>query len=213
MRRLALVTGLAALALLSGCGRDGNESAGGNIATQTDNGGEFVVPDGTIGNGADGIDNGSVESADTVKLAARGLRIGDAGGGDRLIAFDTPRADTLGAVRGALGEQIGVSHNDQCGAGPMDMAEFPGGLTLYFLDGRFAGWDVAPEGGGTFTTPSGIGIGSTLKAMREKASVDVQANSSLGVEFNTGGLSGLVASDTPTGTVTRLWAGNSCIFR
>lgn len=213
MRRLALVTGLAALALLSGCGRDGNESEGGNTAAQADNGGEFIVPDGFVDNGTDAIGNGSVGSAESVKLAARGLRIADASGGDRLVAFDTPRADTLDAVRGALGEQTGISHNDQCGAGPMDMAEFAGGLTLYFLEGRFAGWDIAPDGGGSFTSPSGVGIGSTLKAMREKASVDVQASSSLGVEFNTGGLSGLLSSDTPAGTVTRLWAGDSCIFR
>jgi hypothetical protein len=205
MRRLALVTGLAALALLSGCGRDGNESQGGTSAAQADNGGEFIVPDGIVDNGTA---NGSVDSIGAVTLAARGLRIDD-----QLIAFETPRADTLDAVRGVLGEQTGVSHNDQCGAGPMDMAEFNGGLTLYFLEGRFAGWDVAPDGSGSFTSPSGVGIGSTLKAMREKASVDVQASSSLGVEFNTGGLSGLLSSDTPAGTVTRLWAGNSCIFR
>jgi hypothetical protein len=161
MRRLALGTGLAALALLPACGRDDNAPANDDAVVRTENGGEFIVPDGNIANGADTIGNGSADAASSVKLAARGLRVEGAGKGGRLVAFDTPRADTLDAVRPALGEQTGVGHNDECGAGPMDMAEFRGGLTLYFRDGRFAGWDVDPEGGGAFTTASGIGIGST----------------------------------------------------
>lgn len=205
------LAGIAALALLSACG--GGEQAS-NVTTtvDTDNGSEFVVPAGNIAldNAAAGNTAAAVAG---LNLAPDGLTLVSESGSARQLTFEAPRAAAIATVTGALGKPIANDHNDECGGGPMDMASFKGGLTLFFLDGRFAGWDVDPREKGKFSTAAGIGIGSTLKQLRDVVTVDVQPDSSLGIEFNTGGLSGLLSANTPEGRITRLWAGNTCIFR
>jgi hypothetical protein len=60
-----------------------------------------------------------------------------------------------------------------------------------------------------------IAIQSVLASIAAPASSgDVEfPESTIGTEFMSGELSGLLESDAPNAKVTALWAGTSCIFR
>ena len=70
------------------------------------------------------------------------------------------------------------------------------------------GWGVRPQTeSATLTTVEGIGIGSTLndlKATYEGDSVVEVMDSSLGVEFCTNQLAGLISANEPDGVITDL---------
>ena len=62
------------------------------------------------------------------------------------------------------------------------------------------------------TTPAGVGIGSTREELEGAHQAEVM-DSSLGVEFYSGGLAGLLNSSAPDGTIEALWSGMTCIAR
>lgn len=201
MRRLAVISGLIALAA---CDPATNTVAATNVAADS-NMVEATTTDPATNTAASA-------AAPVVNLAPNGLSIVADGAAPRLIAFDTPRADVIAAL-GALGNE---SRNEECGAGPMEMGDLPSGLQLTFMEGKFVGW-TAPDGaratGAALTTDKGIGIGSTRQALEAAySSVNVE-DSSLGVEFQANDLYGLLDSKAPTGKITSLWAGATCIFR
>ncbi|WP_339914767.1 hypothetical protein [uncultured Brevundimonas sp.] len=130
------------------------------------------------------------------------------------MTFGQPRAeiiDFMTTLHGGTAPTL--SHNDECGAGPMNFARWSDAFTLAFQDGKFAGWwadEHAPSG---FSTLDDIRVGSTLAQVRA-AWPEVQVmNDSIGPEFHAAGLSGTLSGTAPTATVTALWAGASCIFR
>ena len=66
-------------------------------------------------------------------------------------------------------------------------------------DGQFVGWNVRPQPDSTsLTTVAGIGLGSTRQELEAAYKVEM-VDSSLGVEFYTGQLSGLLESNGPRG--------------
>jgi hypothetical protein len=151
-----------------------------------------------------------------ILLEDDGLMPANAGGqGTGLkLAFGAPRATVVSYLTGLHGGTAPTpGHNDECGAGAMDFADWGDDLTLAFQDGKFAGWwagDQAPAG---FSTVHDIHVGSTLAQVRA-AWPDVEVrNDSIGPEFAAGDLFGTLSDTTPTATVTALWAGVSCIFR
>lgn len=125
------------------------------------------------------------------------------------IAFDTPEAATIDALTRALGRAPSDrGSNEECGGGGMNYAAWPNELTLWFLDGRFAGWDNK----GDLKTLGGIGIGSSRAELAQLPGIEVE-QSTLGTEFRAGGLSGLLDSKAPDARVTQLWGGATCVFR
>ena len=100
----------------------------------------------------------------------------------------------------------------ECGAGPLDYSAWADGLTLYFQDGRFAGWALDERAGGAHATASGIGPGSTRRALEAAYDPNIE-QSSLGMEFSAEGLSGVLDGSGLEARVTALWAGVSCVFR
>lgn len=119
--------------------------------------------------------------------------------------------DAVTALRGPPDEE---ATNPECGAGPLEFATWRDGLGLWFSDGRFVGWGVdgRAEGSARNTTRAGIRTGSTLAELRDVYSTGVE-ETSLGVEFNAGGLHGLLSGTDSTARVTHLRAGTACIFR
>ena len=81
-------------------------------------------------------------------------------GSARPIPFGTPREATLAAL-GFRGAPSDTGTLEECGAGPLDQASWPDGLTLYFQEAKFLGWALAGNATNKLTTASGIGVGST----------------------------------------------------
>lgn len=148
-----------------------------------------------------------------LNLAPDGLALVDpVRGNARPLPFGTPQFPTTQAVARALGNFTGQAENPECGAGPLTSFDYTGGLTLFFQEGAFAGWDMDGEGG--LTTANGIGIGMTRRALEAAGTViEMRTDSTIGHEFGAGDLSGLLSDTTPAGRVTNLWAGTTCIFR
>ncbi len=151
--------------------------------------------------------------AASLALDSDGLRVVAESGSTTALAFGRPLPDVVAAVSRLRGEPSDQGVSPECGAGPLDVASWPGGLTLYGQNGAFAGWAVGgPASDETLTTMTGAGIGSTRVDLYSAYDVTVQ-ETSLGTEFDAGGLYGLLTGPGPDATVTALWAGVSCNFR
>ena len=146
-----------------------------------------------------------------VQMHAEGLRLAPASPGEANLAFGAAQSDVLARL-GPLGTAQ-VSANAECGAGPMEIAEFPNGLSLLFQEGRFVGWSIDGRTGNRLATTAGIGTGSTraeLDAAYPGATIE---ESTLGQEFGADGIGGLLDGAGPDARVTALWAGTTCMFR
>jgi hypothetical protein len=153
-------------------------------------------------------------TADRPKLAAEaeGLRLFvGAGGSARALPFGMAREQLLAPLESYRGPADGGTHAE-CGAGPLDYAVWADGITLYFQEGRFAGWALDERAEGAHSTASGIGPGSTRAEL--DAAYDAKVSeSSLGTEFTAGGLSGVLNGKGSKAKITNMWAGVSCVFR
>ena len=145
-----------------------------------------------------------------VTVGGEGLRL-LAGTSVRLLPFGT-RREALLAVLQASRSPADSGTLSECGAGPLDYAAWADGLTLYFQDGRFAGWALDERAEGAHATANGIGPGSTRHALDAAYDAKVE-ESTLGTEFRAGDLSGILDGPGPNARVTALWAGVSCAFR
>ncbi len=147
-------------------------------------------------------------AAAPVVLEGAGLRIPSASP-PRTVAFDATEAETIEALTKALGRPpTERGENQECGGGSMTFADWKDEILLYFLDGRFAGWDSR----GKLKTIEGIGIGSSRAEVAGLPGFEVE-ESTLGTEFRAGGLSGILESKAPGAKVTAIWGGATCVFR
>jgi hypothetical protein len=124
-------------------------------------------------------------------------------GTDLRIDFGRAQQGTIEAVTRLVGARPAeITANAECGAGPVTAARWDRGPTLTFQDGTFLGW--VSDGSGPAAT-SGIGPGSPGAALAGATFSDT----SLGTEFETDGIFGLVEGDR----VVTLWSGLTCFFR
>lgn len=147
-----------------------------------------------------------------IRLAPDALTLVLPGGVSRPVRFGMARADAVRMLATALGNPVEEANSQDCGAGSLGYAAFRDGLSLYFQDGKFAGWDLDGRESAGFATAKGIGIGTSRKELEAAGTVDV-GETSIGNEFMMGELSGLLSSPAPDGKVTNLWAGVTCIAR
>jgi len=146
-----------------------------------------------------------------LKLSTDGLLMMDpARGTSNLLVFGSEQFEVTRQLGKAIGSFTGQAENPECAAGPLTSFDYPGGLTLFFQDKKFIGWDFDGQGG--YATPNGIGMGATLAALRANGDVALK-DSAIGHEFTAGELHGLVDVTTPKGKVTNLWAGTTCTPR
>ena len=153
------------------------------------------------------------EPAAPPKLAidGEGLRLFDAKSGSaRPLAFGTPREQVVAALAFRGPPELGS--NDECSAGRLDHATWPGELTLYFQDDKFIGWAVGEDASRELSTASGLGIGSTRAELESAYSPEV-FESTLGTEFSAGEIFGILDGTGKSARVTHLWAGASCNMR
>ncbi|UZK67508.1 hypothetical protein [Sphingomonas sp. M1-B02] len=209
MTRLPLLTGLCALALLAGC--DATEPSPNPVDDVTSNEAPEIiapVPAATAVN----LSSGTGDAMPALNLAPDGVSVVLDSGSARHATFGMEQALATQIVEASLGNPMEEGDSQDCGAGPLSFASFRGGLTLYFQEAKFAGWDVDGRDGGKFATANGIGIGSTRTALEAAGPLTVE-DSSIGIEFVSGEMSGLLSSRAPEGTVTNIWAGVNCIAR
>ncbi|MEJ7776613.1 MAG: hypothetical protein WKF52_04325 [Sphingomicrobium sp.] len=144
-------------------------------------------------------------------IDGEGLRLFDVKSGSaRPLAFGAPRRQVLAALAFRGSPETGML--EECGAGPLDYASWGDRLTLYFQDGKFVGWAASDRGSGRVSTASGVGPGSTRAELQDAYSAKV-FESTLGTEFEAGGLFGILESPQPAAKVTTMWGGTSCNMR
>lgn len=162
------------------------------------------------------VPQGNTDAAAQVRpglsLAPDGLTVVQGTGATRQLTFAMRRDQVLRAAGATLGKPENQTSNPECPVGALDSVDYEGGLTLFFQHAKFVGWDVDDAFPGRFTTMSGVGIGTTRGEMERSIKIDVE-DSILGVEFRSGGMSGLLSASGESGRVTQLWAGKTCLFR
>jgi hypothetical protein len=158
-----------------------------------------------------GADPAEVSERQPLSLSTDGLLLIDRDSGEaRQLLFGTEQFPATQQVNNAIGNFTGQAEKADCGAGPLTAFDYPGGITLYFQDRKFVGWDFG--GPGKYQTPNGIGIGSSLEDLRGAGQIGMH-DSPVGHEFSAGDLHGLVDATTPAGKVINLWAGTTCNTR
>lgn len=166
---------------------------------------------------------GASQHPPVMSLDGEGLRLIDPdSGATRPLAFGVP-LEQLTLVTEKLKGPAEKGRAEECGAGPLAYLRWDDGLTLYALDGLFAGWALdetgAPEPKASqakpaprLTTISGVGIGSTRAQLLDVYDAKIE-QTTLGTEFNAAGLSGILDGTGAKAKVTNLWSGVNCVFR
>ena len=128
------------------------------------------------------------------------------------IAFGSPAANVLSVLERLRGP-ASKGTNQDCGAGPVEYANWPDGLSLVFQRNRFVGWSLNKRAAGVTGTSSGIGPGSTRAELDAAyGSVQVRA-SSIGQEFSTANFAGVIDGPNMRSKITDMWSGISCVAR
>lgn len=124
---------------------------------------------------------------------------------------ETPQAEIEKTAIKLWGEPEESGRMEECGAGPIDYLRFDMGLSLHFQDGMLIGWFIGEDS--AITTRDGLGAGSTVAEI-EAIEPDLElVETTLGMEFWTSNLFGVVTGNTSQDTVVALWSGTACIFR
>lgn len=155
-----------------------------------------VVPAATVGTPA---------TASAIGLSSEGLRIGGA-----MLAFGAPRAEVETAIKTALGSDPVVSANGDCPTGAT--ADLSWGETLQVItrDDVFIGWDTSADGP---RTPSGVHVGSTRAQAEAGKDFSIPETPFDMVEIAVDGVGGFLTSGGADGTVTQMFAGDTCMAR
>jgi len=219
---LRLTAILLATAMLAACQQQPAEKA-----AEADPHAGIELPPGhpqiDLSEGGVGAEAGAAQHPPVMSLDGEGLRLVDPdSGATRPLAFGVP-LDQLKLVTEKLKGPAEAGRAEECGAGPLAYLSWKDGLTLYALDGLFAGWALdaadSPAAKGKdgkpvpkLTTISGIGIGSTRADLLGAYDAKIE-QTTLGTEFNAAGLSGILDGTGAKAKVTNLWSGVNCVFR
>ena len=162
--------------------------------------------------------DGPAAATTAVSLDGEGLRFVDkAGGKASLLSFGARRAQAEEALARVAGKADDRSSNEECGAGTMEFTRFDA-MTLNFQDGKFVGWFLGNESGASeYSTPSGIGVGTTRAKAEQSVSIMDVEDSTLGEEFSIGTgdhvIGGMFAEPGDAAKIDALFAGDNCFFR
>lgn len=121
------------------------------------------------------------------------------------IDFGRAQVGVIDTVSRLLGSQpVEVTRIAECGAGPMTIARWDGGLALNFIDEDLRGWVSSDP---ALPVAGGFRPG---QARVDMPVVSFQVTS-LGNEFNVGPIFGLL--DPSETEIQTLWSGATCFFR
>jgi len=155
--------------------------------------------------GAGGVGPTRAKSPD-IRPDAEGIGID---GKSQRIDFGRTQESTIPAVSKLLGVQPGsVSINLECGAGPTTIVKYPQ-IDLLFLDGAFRGWVTSNPG-----TIAGNGLSPGVsRTQLNNGGYGPFEETTLGVEFASGGIFGLLPDGDANSPIRTLWSGTTCFFR
>ncbi|MFM7404675.1 MAG: aspartate-semialdehyde dehydrogenase [Erythrobacter sp.] len=149
--------------------------------------------------------------ANSVELRAEGVAAGP-----EAFYFAAGQKEVEAALAKALGAALRSSENTECGAGPVTLTDFPGGLIAHFQEGRLVGWNwqaaTAAEAGpkGKIRLGGKVQLGSSRGVLEAAPGFAKVEGSTLGEEFALGGkIGGFIAGDK----VDMLYAGTQCFVR
>jgi hypothetical protein len=155
--------------------------------------------------------------AATVEENVVDLRVDGIAAGTEAFYFAAGRTEVEAALARTLGAAMNSGTNDECGAGPVEYTDFPGGLAVHFQQGRLVGWnwrlpqdgDVRPQG--TIRLSGGaVQLGSARMVAEQTAGFARIDASTLGEEFALGpSIGGFIENDA----VSMLYAGTQCFMR
>lgn len=148
-------------------------------------------------------------AADEVQLRTDGL----VAGVERFY-FAAGRNEVDGALTSVIGEPFATASNEECGAGPLEMTRFRGGLMVQYERGYLVGWIFERDERGSSPSISVAGdvqLGTPLVEAEAADGFVLIENSTLGTEFTLGDkMGGLVGED---GKVSALYSGKQCFMR
>lgn len=126
-----------------------------------------------------------------------------------------PFGSSSTTLRTALTTALGPLQTDvqpECGQGPRTSFS-RSGFSVLIAGSRFVGW-TEQGGAPRRTTADGIGVGSSLSALRASFGTVTLSRTSLGDEWaSPGPIAGLIDGRTPTSRVTTIYSGETCFFR
>lgn len=128
------------------------------------------------------------------------------------LSFGRPQSEVLATLERIRGP-AGRGTNQDCGAGPVQYANWPDGLSLVFQRNRFVGWGLDSRAAGAIATAGSIGPGSTRAALDGTYGNVEVGTTTLGDEFSAGGFFGLLDGPNVTSRITNMWAGVNCVAR
>lgn len=144
-------------------------------------------------------------------LAPDGLLLADHDGKMQLLPYGTERGKAESAVGIIVGTPVTRGSSSECGAGTVDYTDLRNGLQMTFQDDKFVGWTINAAAS-PFKTAKGIGVGSTRQELDAAYGDLTVEDSSLGLLFSSGDLTGLLDIDGIEGLVTDIWAGTVCLI-
>ena len=202
MTRIAIFAA-AALIALGGC--DDRGGTGKDRANAATGGGSAAEA---------GSNRGQGEEAGSTRVLLEPDAVIAGGTEEGRIPFGTGADQAIERLTPLLGADIERNSSDECGAGPMQFANW-GEVALNFQEGRLVGWSLRVASQAPWIgTPGGATIGTPRSELGSALAGPLTVEeTSLGTEFSAGGLSGLLSGPGPNATVTDLWAGTNCIMR
>ena len=132
-------------------------------------------------------------------------------GSARPVPFGRPESEVLTSLERVRGPAERGTNQD-CGAGPVQVASWSDGLSVIFQNDRFVGWGLGRRASRDIATTASIGPGSTRAELDAAYSATV-SQTSLGSEFSAGGLHGVLDGASAGARITDMWAGVSCVAR
>lgn len=127
-----------------------------------------------------------------------------------VLPFGTPMAEFLAATEDEFGAPASIETNEECGAGPLEIAHYPNQkFTISFRDGAFVGW-MNNEVSDDF-------LSMRRNWLVREPNFTMIEGSSLGEEFSYGpkgeSIHGLFKDASRNPAVISTWSGTNCIFR
>ena len=130
-----------------------------------------------------------------------------------LISFGQSQAEVTKALSDILGAPSRTGRNAECPDGAVEFASF-GTLDVHFQGGKFVGWVLDGQMNPELESYQGLMIG---QARSEISAGDGDEptfeKSSLGAEFQSEGIGGMLSGNGPDAKVTSLFAGVTCFAR
>lgn len=132
-------------------------------------------------------------------------------GSTRLAEFGTARERVVALVSAVYRPVSEEGRLEECGEGPVDFVAFGPGLTAYFQNGVLSGWAARKDE--SLGTMTGVRVGMTRADLEQADRAVTIERSTLGEEFTSEGVSGLLDGSEPTARVETIWDGTACVFR